>query len=215
MNRSRKQGSIGRIVLVVSLALLATVLAVAAVVVVPILTHQSAGGSGNEVPEGFVSEVTATGDDGRERVLAVETPAGEEAELSAVRTGEIFIVSGSGFDPAIGVYVSVCKVPETPGQKPSPCLGGLPEGAMEGELAGGEIAASSAWVTSDWAWRSFATKPYDDSETGSFEVALLMPPAAQEGLDCTVERCAITVRADHTASSDRVQDMQLPVAFDE
>lgn len=85
---------------------------------------------------------------------------------------------------------------------------------MEGEAAGLETAQSSAWITDDWAWRSFATKGFDDAGSGSFEVRLLVPPAVQEGLDCTARVCAVTTRADHTASSDRVQDMQLPVSFD-
>lgn len=180
---------------------------------VPILTHQSAGGSGQALPEGFVAETEAVGADDRTRTLSVETTAGDPADLSQLREGEELIVRGSGYDPAIGVYVSICLVPSEPGEKPSPCLGGLPEGAMEGDGASSDEATTSAWINSDWAWRTFATKGYDDPETGAFEVRLLVASPVQEGLDCTKSLCAITTRADHTAATDRVQDMQLPVAF--
>lgn len=201
--------------LIVALALAVLVLAGAVAMLVPILTHQSAGGSGQDLPEGFVSSAEASGADGRTRTLSVETPEGEPADLSRLRPGDEIVVLGSGYDAGIGIYVSICLVPSVPGEKPSPCLGGVPEGAMEGEAGGGEEAATSAWITDDWAWRAFASKSYDDPAEGAFEVRMLVPPASQEGLDCTKSLCAVTTRADHTASSDRVQDMQLPVAFAE
>lgn len=181
--------------------------------IVPILTHHSAGGSGQSLPEGFTAETSAEGADGRTRVLVVETPDGEPADLGVLRPGDELVVRGAGYDPAIGIYVSICLVPSVPGEKPSPCLGGIPEGAMEGEGSGpaGDEPQPSFWITDDWAWRAFASRGYDDD--GSFQVRLLVPEAAQEGLDCTKSVCAVTTRADHTASSDRVQDMQLPVAF--
>ncbi len=202
--------SIARRVLIVALILAALVLAGAGAMLVPILTHQSVGGSGQALPEGFVAQTEATGADGRSRTLSVETAAGEPADLSALRPGEELIVRGSDYDPAIGIYVAICAIPSVPGEKPAPCLGGIPEGAMEGEASAAE-ASSSFWVTDDWAWRAFANAGY--GEGGSFEVVLLVPDPAQDGLDCAKSVCAITTRADHTASSDRVQDMQLPVAF--
>ena len=200
-------------VLIGVLVLAVAVLIGVAIVLVPILTHQSAGGSGNVVPDDIVSEASAEGADDRTRVLSVETTAGVPADLATLSPGDELVVRGSGFDSRIGMYVSICKVPDVAGEKPGPCLGGLPEGAMEGEAAGAESAASSAWITDDWAWRAFATKGFDNPRTGSFEVRLLVANPTQEGLDCTTERCAVTTRADHTASQDRVQDMQLPVRF--
>lgn len=205
--------------LLVALVLAVLVVAGAAAMILPILTHQSAGGSGQEVPEGFVSETSAEGADGRTRTLTVETSDGDPADLAAVRPGEILVVRGTGYDAGIGIYVGICLIPSIPGDKPSPCLGGIPEGAMDAdasEEAGGGGAAepqSSVWITDAWAWRAFATQGYDDAETGTFAGRLLVPESAQEGLDCTKALCAITTRADHTAASDRVQDMQLPVAF--
>lgn len=206
---SRRKRRILYALLIVSALLLGVVIAM----VLPIVTHQSAGGSGQAIPEGFVSTTNAEGADGRTRVLSVETESGEPADLAQLEPGQVLVVQGTGYDPGIGVYVSICMIPTVPGEKPSPCLGGLPEGAMEGEAAGSDEAASSAWITSDWAWRAFATKGYDDPDEGSFEVRLLVPPASQDGLNCEKAVCAVTTRADHTASSDRVQDMMLPVAF--
>ncbi|QZY51378.1 hypothetical protein [Leucobacter tenebrionis] len=196
---------------VLVVAVLALVGAIA--VLVPILTHQSAGGSGQRVPDEFVSQTTAKGADGRTRELAVETSDGEPAELGALRPGESLTVRGTGFDAGIGIYVAICAIPDRPDEKPGPCLGGIPEGAEEGHAE--QAALSSVWITDDWAWRAFATKGYDDAQSGSFTAELTVPAAESEGLDCRATRCAIATRADHTAGSDRVQDMLLPVAFDE
>lgn len=197
-----------RIVLWVLLGVAVAVLIVVSAVLIPILMHQSAGASGQRVPDAFVASSTAQGDDGRTRELSVATVDGEAADLSAIAPGDTLVVTGSGYDDGIGIYVSICKIPESSGERPTPCLGGIPEGAMEGEID--DDTLSSQWITNDWAWRAFATGTFDD---GSFTTKLLVPNASQEGLDCTVERCAIVTRADHTASSDRVQDMLLPVRF--
>ncbi|UOR00806.1 hypothetical protein MUN77_11675 [Leucobacter allii] len=202
-----------RIVLIAVLAIAVIALVGALVVALPILTHQSAGGSGQEIPQGTASHAEATGADGRTRELEVAAIDGGELDVAALVPGQAVEVRGSGFDASIGIYVAVCAIPESPGEKPSPCLGGIPEGAESGE-ADGE-ALTSAWVTDDWAWRAFATDRYDDAERGSFTVRFAVPPASGEGLDCRETRCAIATRADHTAGADRVQDMLLPVAFAE
>ncbi|MFC5339110.1 hypothetical protein [Leucobacter denitrificans] len=212
MNESASKRSVVRIVLVVLLVLALIVLAVVATVLLPILTHRSSGGSGQEVPTGFVSESSATGADGRTRMLKVTSEDGEPADLAEVRVGDELIVSGHGFDSGIGIYVSFCAIPENAETKPGPCLGGIPEGAEEGDLAVDQ-ELSSAWVTNDWAWRAFASHTYDNSDEGTFEVHLTVPEPVTESLDCTVQQCAIVTRADHTAANDRVQDMVLPVAF--
>lgn len=198
-----------RIVLIVVLVIAALVLTGALAVLVPILTHRSAGGSGQELPQEYVSESSATGADGRTRVLSATTSDGGPAQLDALRPGETLTVRGSGFDAGIGIYVAICAIPESPEEKPGPCLGGIPEGAETGQADASGL--SSAWVTDAWAWRAFATHGFGDD--GSFEVELTFPEPVSEALDCRVERCAIATRADHTASGDRVQDMLLPVAF--
>lgn len=201
-----------RAVLLGVLAVAILALAGAVAVLLPILTHQSAGGSGQQVPQSFVAEASAMGADGRNREVVVETESGRPADLAEIHPGDVLVVHGSGFDASIGIYVSICAVPSTPGSKPSPCLGGIPAGAESGEAAG-DTLSSSVWITDDWAWRAFASHGYDDAAEGSFTARLLVPDAVSNGLDCRALRCAVTTRSDHTAAADRVQDMQLPVAF--
>lgn len=204
-----------RALIVLLVVAVVVLLGAAAMILVPILSHHSAGGSGQTVPDEIVSEARATGADGRTRELRVDGADGAPADLGDLRVGEILTVHGTGFDPSIGIYVGICVVPE-PGERPTPCLGGLPEGALEAhepEAPGEADPLSSVWITDDWAWRAFATQGYDDAETGSFTARLIVVDPVQEGLDCTRVRCAVTTRADHTALGDRVQDLQLPVAF--
>ena len=201
-----------RAILIVLLSIGVLVLGAAIAVLVPILTHQSAGGSGQELTDDLVPEVRAEGADDRTRVLRAETVDGAPADVAALTPGEVIDVHGSGFDAGIGIYVAICAIPESPDEKPSPCLGGIPSGAEDGGAAG-DTALSSVWITDDWAWRAFATQGYADPETGSFTARITVPEPEMEGLDCRVTLCAIATRADHTASSDRVQDILLPVAF--
>jgi len=212
MDVPRPRRSPLRIVLFALLAVAVLVLVVVLAVLIPILTHRSAGGSGQEVPDAFVSQASAAGEDGRTRTLSVETPDGDPAELDALQPGETLVVRGEGFDASIGIYVAFCAIPVEADERPGPCLGGIPEGAEEGR-AGDDGPLPSAWITDAWAWRAFATQGYDDPETGAFAVRLAVPEPRGDGLDCTVTRCAIATRADHTATGDRVQDMLLPVAF--
>lgn len=201
-----------RIILIAVLAIAVIVLGVVIAVLVPILTHTSSGTSGQVVRDDYVSEVTATGGDGRTRILSATTPDGGDVDLAEVTAGDSVLVSGTGFDSAIGIYVGFCAIPATPDVKPGPCLGGIPEGAVQGDAAGKE-ALASAWITSDWAWRAFATQSYDDDSAGAFTVELTVPEPTVEGLDCTEVRCAIVTRSDHTAIKDRVQDMLLPIRY--
>ncbi|MFA7497953.1 MAG: hypothetical protein WCY76_04540 [Leucobacter sp.] len=203
----------GRRVLLIALLVIALlVLGVVVAVVTPMLLHRSAGDSGQVIPEGFVAETTAVGMDGRERVLAVERSTGGAQDLAELQPGEQLVVTGSGFDAGIGIYVGICAIPDAPATRPGPCLGGIPEGAETGDA---ESGAASAWVTDDWAWRAFATHRYENAEEGSFRVTLTVPDPVSDNLDCRVTSCAVATRADHTAGADRVQDMLLPVSFAE
>lgn len=212
MAQSAPRRSVTRIILISVLVVALIVVGIVAAVLIPILTHSSSGGSGQVVPTEFVDNSTAEGSDGRTRTIEATLPDGSQADLGGLVPGDEVLVTGSGFDAGIGIYVGFCAIPESPEKRPSPCLGGIPEGAEQGNAASVE-ALSSAWITSDWAWRSFATQPYDDKSAGSFEVLLTVPQPTVEGLDCEAQRCAIVTRADHTALRDRVQDMMLPFGF--
>lgn len=202
-----------RLILIALLTVAVLVLGIVIAVLVPILTHQSAGGSGQEVPGDYVSEVSATGADGLNRTLSVTKTSGKTFDPAAVHPGESLTVTGSGFDAAIGIYVAVCAIPSDPTVKPGPCLGGIPEGAQQGTADTDTL--TSAWITDDWAWRAFATHGYNGPTSGSFTAKIMVPSPQMDGLDCTLTRCAITTRADHTALQDRVQDMLIPIAFAE
>lgn len=196
---------------VIGIAIVALLAAIAAIVI-PILTHETGGASGQIAPEDFVAEVTAEGDDGRTRVLRAVTDDGSAADLSALHAGEQIIVEGEGFDTSIGIYVGFCRVPDEPGTKPGPCLAGIPEEMGEADI---NEAIETAWITNDWAWRAFATGSYDNASEGTFAVRLVVPDPVGEGVDCRVDACGIYTRADHTAAQDRVQDVYLPFAMGE
>ena len=45
------------------------------------------------------------------------------------------------------------------------------------------------------------------------KVAVEVPSPADDHVDCREVACAIYTRNDHTAASDRVQDLYLPIGF--
>lgn len=197
--------------LVVVLAVLVPV----AVVVVPILAHQDRGQSRLVDPgERWPLTATALGDDGRERTIDIH-PAepGGTVDTSALREGDRFVVSGTGFDTARGIYVAICRIADDPATKPGPCLGGVPENDGVEQVEGSIQFAPSNWINDDWAWKLFGARGYDDAATGSFTAYLEVPSPAGEGVDCRTDACALYTRNDHTALADRVQDVHIPVGF--
>ncbi|MBN9605715.1 MAG: hypothetical protein J0G30_03795 [Actinomycetales bacterium] len=205
-----------RIVLLVVAGLAVIVLAFAAILVVPILTHRD-GGSAHQEPfaEEWPTTAVAHGDDGRDRTLSVAAEDGSALDTSALEPGERIVVRGTGYDPAQGIYVAVCAIPADPSIKPGPCLGGVPETEASGAPApeGTVQWAPSNWINDDWAWKLFGARPFDDPATGAFTAYLEVPAAADANVDCRATACAIYTRDDHTALGDRVQDLYLPVGF--
>jgi hypothetical protein len=110
-------------------------------------------------------------------------------------------VTGRGFDPTKGIYVALCVKPAK-GQAPTPCGGGA-------DTTGSSSA--SAWISSNPPpyGRDLAI-PYGSG--GSFRVTLDIS-AAIGSIDCRSTPCVIATRADHTRSSDRSQDVFVPVSF--
>lgn len=202
-------------------AALVVLLVPVAWVVVPILTHDDAGessvvDSGEEWP----LSVTAEGDDGRTRTLdIVASEPGESVDTSALAEGQRIVVSGAGYDTSQGIYVAICKIAPDASTKPGPCLGGVPEtgggdDVTEKEPVSGVVEyAPSNWINDDWAWKLFGARSYDDAATGTFTAFIEVPSPVGEGLDCRVDACAVYTRNDHTALSDRVQDVSVPVGF--
>ncbi len=189
----------------------------AAWLIVPIVISSPQGASGQElVVEGFPASVSATGEDGRTRVLSARLESGESRSLDQLVAGDRIIVSGSGYNPRAGIYVALCVVPQDVGTKPGPCLGGVP--SIDAESPGTEGVVEygpSNWINDDWAWRLFGARSFDDRASGSFTAYIEVPAASDGVVDCRVLRCGLYTRNDHTAVDDRVQDLYLPVAFAE
>lgn len=190
-------------------------LVLVAVVVVPIVTHQPQGSSGQaRVAEGeFPTSITATGDDERTRTISVATESGAEPDLSAVSAGDRLVVTGDGFDPDRGIYVAVCKVPDELDGKPGPCLGGVGSQEVEEFDEGVVQYAASNWINGAFAWRLFGARSFDDAEAGTFTAYIELPPVADENVDCGRDTCGLYTRNDHTAVSDRVQDLYVPLRW--
>lgn len=196
-------------------AVLLVILVPVAIVVVPILTHQSQGVSHQDDAVGeWPLEVTAVGDDGRTRDLMVlsETPGGT-VDTSLLEVGERLVVSGSGYDASRGIYVAICVIPPSPDVKPGPCIGGVPDQEQEQVAEGTVQFAPSNWINDDWAWKLFGARSYDDVATGTFTAYLEVGDPVGEGFDCSTQKCGIFTRNDHTALTDRVQDLYIPVGF--
>jgi hypothetical protein len=194
-------------------AALVVVLVPVAIIVTPILLHRSAGVSNQVTPVGYPTTVTATGDDGRTRELTVTAEDGSPLDTEAIVPGERLIVTGSGYDGSRGIYVAICVIPDSLTTKPGPCIGGVPE-QVQTDVADGTIQyAPSNWVNDDWAWKLFGARSYDSIADGTFTAYLEVGDAAGKDFDCTEVACGIYTRNDHTALSDRVQDVYLPVQF--
>jgi hypothetical protein len=71
----------------------------------------------------------------------------------------------------------------------------------------------STWINDDWAWKLFGARSYDDRDAGTFTAYLEVGDPVGDGFDCRVAACGIYTRNDHTAASDRVQDLYVPVGF--
>lgn len=190
-------------------------LAVIAAIAVPIVLHVPQGSSGQgRVPAGeFPTEVSATGDDGRTRILSVAADDGSPLNLGAVVAGDRLVVTGSGFDGDRGLYVAVCRIPDGVDVKPGPCLGGVGSQEVEQFEEGVVQYAASNWINDVFAWRLFGARSFDDREGGTFTAYIELPAVADELVDCAVEACGLYTRNDHTAASDRVQDLYLPLRW--
>lgn len=143
------------------------------------------------------AETSESGPDGQELTVS-------ETEIPT--DGTTVTVSGTDFRDDVGIYVSVCVIPDE-GEKPSPCLGGA---NMEGD------SGASIWVSSNPPpYAEGLTVPFEDG--GAFEVEL--DTASSDGTtDCLDEDvapngCAITTRADHTRDDDRDADILIPITF--
>lgn len=116
--------------------------------------------------------------------------------------GETVTVSGSCFDVTKGVYVAFCVVPPA-GSVPTPCGGGVDMGGANG---------LSHWISSNPPPQGVGlTTPYGAG--GTFTVTMRPSSQLNASVECRRVSCAIVTRNDHTRSSDRSQDVVVPVTF--
>src|SRR5665647_39581 len=98
-----------------------------AVLGIPILLHQNAGQAHQDpFTVAWPVEATASGDDGRNRVMTV-TGDGAAIDTSKLVAGQHLVVTGSGYDGSRGIYVAICVIPPDSATKPGPCVGGVPD----------------------------------------------------------------------------------------
>jgi len=140
-------------------------------------------------------------------LVVAETPAQAAKKLTVSKTrnlsraGETVTVSGRGYNVDKGIYVAFC-VDNGPGVLPSPCGGGA-------DMSGG--SGSSAWISSNPpSYGEGLAKPY--GKGGTFRVSVQVSRKIGD-VDCTLRGCAVVTRADHTRTSDRSQDVRVPIRF--
>lgn len=147
-------------------------------------------------PATTVSADGRTATDGR-RTLTVSQARDLKPSVQSVT------VEGSGYDEAKGIYVAFCVIPANRQTPPGPCGGGQDRTGQ----AGGAV-----WVSSNPpVYARGLTTPY--GKGGTFKVSINVQAQLNEDTDCRVVRCAVTTRNDHTRSSDRSQDILVPVYF--
>jgi hypothetical protein len=117
------------------------------------------------------------------------------------RSGETVTVTGRGYDVTKGIYVAFC-LDNGPGVMPSPCGGGA-------DMSGG--SGASVWISSNPpSYAEGLTTPY--GKGGSFRASIRVSQMIGD-IDCAVRGCAVVTRNDHTRTSDRSQDVRVPVRF--
>ncbi|AEF40404.1 neocarzinostatin apoprotein domain-containing protein [Hoyosella subflava] len=99
---------------------------------------------------------------------------------TALRSGDVVTVAGSGFDPDAGYYVSTC-IAGSAGPAGPRCVGGSPQ------------QGTFMWVTNNPEAPGTAI-PLSDA--GTFETDLTVETTGN-GVDCREDECAVTVYYDY------------------
>jgi hypothetical protein len=126
--------------------------------------------------------------------------------VNGLQAGQQIEVSGTGYDTFKGIYVAFCVIPPT-NQTPTPCGGGADTSGVSG---------ASHWISSNPPPQGVGVaEPYGPG--GSFRVSIAVSPTigppGGTTVDCRRVRCAVVTRNDHTRSTDRGQDIFVPITF--
>ena len=122
-------------------------------------------------------------------------------DKTTVRAGSMVTVSGKGFDETVGIYLAFCVVPKK-GSAPTPCGGGVNKAGM------GE---ASYWISSNPP--PYAVGLTDEFLPGGRFTHTVKISRFIGKVDCRKVKCAVTVRADHLRSTDRTQDLFIPMSI--
>jgi hypothetical protein len=122
-------------------------------------------------------------------------------DKTTVRAGSMVTVSGKGFDETVGIYLAFCVVPKK-GNAPTPCGGGVNKAGM------GE---ASYWISSNPP--PYAVGLTDEFLPGGRFAHTVKISRFIGKIDCRKVKCAVTVRADHLRSTDRTQDLFIPMSI--
>lgn len=115
--------------------------------------------------------------------------------------GQAVQISGSGYDVNKGIYVAFCVEP-LPGQIPTPCGGGADTEGSTG---------ASFWISSNPpSYGEGLAIPYGPG--GTFTQTINVSPMIGN-VDCRRVQCVIASRNDHIRTSDRGQDLFVPISF--
>lgn len=141
-------------------------------------------------------------------------PTGQVLTVDAsqqLEDGQMVTVKGRGYDLKVGIYATFCVLPEK-GKKPESC--------GHFDITGQNNQA--VWISSNAPfYAALLAKPFDKVtkkvkgkkvSTGSFSVQVPVSKMIGDN-DCTIVKCAIVTRADHTRSDYRKADAVIPVSF--
>lgn len=112
----------------------------------------------------------------------------------------VITVTGSGFDPKIGIYVALC-VDNGKGKLPTPCGGGA-------NTSGANPA--SVWVSSPNQFTKGLAVPF--KKGGKFTAKITISPMIGS-IDCRVTKCVVGTQGDFMNVATRSADVVIPVTF--
>jgi hypothetical protein len=141
-------------------------------------------------------------------------PTGQVLTVDASQSledGQKITIKGRGYDLKVGIYATFCVLPAK-GKKPESC--------GHFDITGQNSQA--VWISSNPPlYAALIVKNFTKvtktlkgkkASTGSFTVEV--PVSKMIGdKDCSVIKCAIVTRADHTRSDYRKADVIIPVSF--
>lgn len=122
------------------------------------------------------------------------------SQTTDLADGTKVTVTGRNYNTKVGIYVTYCVIPKK---------GTRPELCGPYDITGRNN--QSVWVSSNPpVFAAFLVTPF--SRNGTFKVTI--PVMRKIGdQDCTVVKCAVLTRADHTRSEYRLADVIIPVSI--